>query len=276
MESKILFFFITFEFKPALYYLATFVFLSFPFLCFYWVVLMRDLTWGGEERRDIMVEPPVPHLSHPFVFYTKSQEGKGRDQTKHHIIRESSKVSSKKYNCEMKHQLVFFTWNFQRNFMLVNGKAQHELQVPWFFFHFSFVPNMFPSSTQWVPNMFPRFPMCSPRVFLIAPGFNPICYAESPPLFTYRAQPKGGGTPSFHRIFYFGAGSIVSIFFAMGQSNWLIAKHNNNKIKKLDSWGTPIKLAHKTTKRRALDWLATFFLREAKSCSKYKSQEEWP
>jgi hypothetical protein len=77
--------------------------------------------------------------------------------------------------------------------------------------------------------------MCSPRVFLIAPGFNPICYAESPPLFTYRAQPKGGGTPSFHRIFYFGAGSIVSIFFAMGQSNWLIAKHNNNKIKKLDS-----------------------------------------
>jgi hypothetical protein len=24
------------------------------------------------------------------------------------------------------------------------------------FFHFSFVPNMFPSSSQWVPNVFPK------------------------------------------------------------------------------------------------------------------------
>jgi hypothetical protein len=56
------------------------------------------------------------------------------------------------------------------------------------FFHFSFVPNKFPSSSQWVPI---RFPMCSPRVFPIAPRFNPICFAQSPPLLTYIGGPKG-------------------------------------------------------------------------------------
>jgi len=60
-----------------------------------------------------------------------------------------------------------------------------------FFFHFSFVPFMFPSSSHQAPNMFPKFPMCSPRVFLIAPGFNPICFARSPPLLTYIDGPKG-------------------------------------------------------------------------------------
>jgi hypothetical protein len=48
------------------------------------------------------------------------------------------------------------------------------------FFHFSFVP-----------NMFPRFPMCSPSVFPIAPHFNPTCFAQSPPLLTYIGGPKG-------------------------------------------------------------------------------------
>jgi hypothetical protein len=42
-----------------------------------------------------------------------------------------------------------------------------------------------------VLNMFPRFPMCSPRVFSIAPRFNPICFAQSPPLLTYIGGPKG-------------------------------------------------------------------------------------
>jgi hypothetical protein len=49
-------------------------------------------------------------------------------------------------------------------------RAQHALKVPQFFslsfgvgvgedsFHYSFVPNMFPSSSQWEPI---RFPMCS-------------------------------------------------------------------------------------------------------------------
>jgi hypothetical protein len=67
------------------------------------------------------------------------------------------------------------------------------------FFHFSFVPNMFPSSS-WVPNVF----LNSPRVFPIAPHFNPICFAQGPPLLTYIPRPKGIGIPSFHRIFYFG------------------------------------------------------------------------
>jgi hypothetical protein len=38
---------------------------------------------------------------------------------------------------------------------------------------------------------------------------------------------RGRDTPSFHRIFYVRRASIVSNFyfyFAMGQSNWLIAK----------------------------------------------------
>jgi hypothetical protein len=33
--------------------------------------------------------------------------------------------------------------------------------------------------------------MCSPRVFPIAPRFNPICFAQSPPLLTYITGPKG-------------------------------------------------------------------------------------
>jgi hypothetical protein len=41
---------------------------------------------------------------------------------------------------------------------------------------------MFPSSSQWVPT---KFPLCSSRVFPIAPCFNPICFAQSPPLLTY-------------------------------------------------------------------------------------------
>ncbi len=73
-----------------------------------------------------------------------------------------------------------------------------------FFFLFSFVPNMFPWSSHKIPNMFPRFPMCSPRVLSLTPHSYPICFAQSPPLLTYTGGPKGGGTPSFHRIFYFG------------------------------------------------------------------------
>jgi hypothetical protein len=41
-----------------------------------------------------------------------------------------------------------------------------------------------------VPNGFPicslSFQCFSPRVFPIAPRFNPICFAQSPPLLTYR------------------------------------------------------------------------------------------
>ncbi len=55
----------------------------------------------------------------------------------------------------------------------------------------SSVPNMFLSSSQWVPSKFLGFPMCSPKVFQLAPHFNPICFAQSPPLLTYIGEPKG-------------------------------------------------------------------------------------
>jgi hypothetical protein len=60
-----------------------------------------------------------------------------------------------------------------------------------FFFCSQHVPFKFPMGSHQVLNMFPRFPMCSPRVFLIAPHFNPICFAQSPPLLTYIGGPKG-------------------------------------------------------------------------------------
>jgi len=94
-----------------------------------------------------------------------------------------------------------------------------------FFFHYSFVPNMLPLCYFQVPNglplcyfqvpnMFPKFPMCSPRVIPIAPHFNPICFAQSPPLLTFIAGPKGEalqlsiescilGEPSEFQLFFF-------------------------------------------------------------------------
>jgi hypothetical protein len=91
-----------------------------------------------------------------------------------------------------------------------------------------------PLSSQWVNNMYTRCPMCSPRVFPIAPCFNPVCFAESPPLLTYIGGPKGealhlsiessilGSLHTFNFFFF---------FFVMGQSNWLITPKNKNKIK---------------------------------------------
>jgi len=67
---------------------------------------------------------------------------------------------------------------------ITNGRAQHALKMPWFFFFFP----LFPSCPFHVPN---GFAMCSPRVFPIAPHFNPICLAQSPPLLIYIAGPKG-------------------------------------------------------------------------------------
>jgi hypothetical protein len=86
-----------------------------------------------------------------------------------------------------------------------------------------------------VPNMFPRFPMCSPRVLPIAPRFNPLYFAQSPPLLTYIGEPKG---EALHLSMESSIlGSLHSFYFllVMGQSNWLIAK----KRKRLDLWGTP-------------------------------------
>ncbi len=64
-----------------------------------------------------------------------------------------------------------------------------------FFFSFflcsQHVPFKFPMGSHQILNMFPKFPMCSPRVFPIAPRFDPICFAQSPPLLTYIGGPKG-------------------------------------------------------------------------------------
>jgi hypothetical protein len=63
--------------------------------------------------------------------------------------------------------------------------------------------------SQNVPFKFPmgsiRFSICSPRVFTIAPRSNPICFAQSPPPSHLCRWAEGGGTPSFHRIFYLGS-----------------------------------------------------------------------
>jgi len=66
--------------------------------------------------------------------------------------------------------------------------------------------------------------MCSSRVFSIAPRFNPICFAQSPPLLTYIGGAKGKALllsiessilGRLHRFNFY--------FWVMGQSNWLIA-----------------------------------------------------
>ncbi len=72
------------------------------------------------------------------------------------------------------------------------------------------------------------FPMCSPRVFPIAPLFNPICYAQSPLL--YRGEPKG---EALHLSIESSIlGSLHSFnCFAMGQSNWPVAKKKRKEKK---------------------------------------------
>ncbi len=108
------------------------------------------------------------------------------------------------------------------------------------FFHFSLVPNMFPSSFHQVPNMFPRFP----SVFPIAPHFNPICFAQSPPLLTYIAGPKGMALHPSVESFYFGEPPQIQLPFAVGQSNPLVTDHsfwNNMRYlkKEKNTFGTP-------------------------------------
>ncbi len=95
------------------------------------------------------------------------------------------------------------------------------------FFHFSFVSNMFPSSCQWVPIRFPicsQGPPCVPNsTSLESHMFCP----KSSPSHLYRWA-KGGGNPSFHRIFYFGGASIVSTFFLQWPNQIGSVKKNKN------------------------------------------------
>jgi len=83
---------------------------------------------------------------------------------------------------------------------------------------------MFPSSSQWVPI---RFPMFSPRVFPVAPHFNPMGFAQSPPLLTYIGGPKGEALHLSIESSILGSLHSFNFFFAMGQSKWLIGKNKN-------------------------------------------------
>ncbi len=107
------------------------------------------------------------------------------------------------------------------------------------FFHFSFVPKMFPSSFQWVPT---RFPICSLGSQCCVPQrcsqqhltLIPYVLPKVLPLLTQIGWAKGEGTPSFHRIFYYGETAQSQISFVMSQPNWLIAKKIKNKKREKD------------------------------------------
>jgi hypothetical protein len=72
--------------------------------------------------------------------------------------------------------------------------------------------------------------MCSPRVFPIVPQFNPICFAQSPPLLTYLGGPKGEAVHLSIKSSILGSLHGFNFFFAMGQSNWLIAKEKEVRL----------------------------------------------
>jgi hypothetical protein len=101
-------------------------------------------------------------------------------------------------------------WFFSFKFWLGGG---------WGFFSFflcsQHAPIMFSMDSQQVLSIFHRYP--------IVAHFNPICFAQSPLLLTYIGEPKW---EALHLLFQ--GASIVSIFFVMGQTNWLIAEKNKS------------------------------------------------
>jgi hypothetical protein len=113
---------------------------------------------------------------------------------------------------------------WEEKFHAANEKAQHALKVPCFFL-LSFGAGRGRrgggGGSQQVPNVFP-----------IAPCFNSLRFAQSPPLLTYICGPRGG-TPSFHRIFYLGSVHSFNFSFCDGP-----IKFNQ---KKLDLWGAKLR-----------------------------------
>ncbi len=61
--------------------------------------------------------------------------------------------------------------------------------------------------------------MCSSRVFPIAPCFNPLCFAQSPPFLTYICAPKGRHSIFPQDVLLWGASIVSTFLFVMGQSN---------------------------------------------------------
>ncbi len=62
-----------------------------------------------------------------------------------------------------------------------------------FFLCSQHVPFKFPMGSDQVPNVFP-----------IVPCFNPICFAQSPPLLTYIGGPKGEALYLYIKSFVIG------------------------------------------------------------------------
>ncbi len=85
-----------------------------------------------------------------------------------------------------------------------------------FFLCSQHVPCKFWMGSHQILNMFPGFPMCSPRVFPIAPHFNPICFAQSPPLLTYIDGPKGETLHLSKESFNLGSLHSFNLFFCDG------------------------------------------------------------
>ncbi len=70
---------------------------------------------------------------------------------------------------------------------------------------------------------FPLFPTGSQCVsqglFPIAPCFNPLCFAQSPPLLTYICRPKGRPSIFLLDVLFWWASIVSTFLFVMGQWN---------------------------------------------------------
>jgi hypothetical protein len=98
-----------------------------------------------------------------------------------------------------------------------------------FFLCSQHVPFKFSMGSHQVLKMSLRFSMCSQRVFPIAPRFNPICFAQSPPLLTYIGGLKGEALHLSRESSIYGS-LILSTLFFICQSNWFIAKKKKKKV----------------------------------------------
>jgi hypothetical protein len=91
---------------------------------------------------------------------------------------------------------------------------------------FFFLP-LFPTCSFQVPI---RFPICSPRVSPTAPRFNPICFAQSPPLLTYIGGQKGEALHLSREFLFLGRLCSFNFFLQWGNQIGSLQK------KKKKSW----------------------------------------
>jgi len=113
-----------------------------------------------------------------------------------------------------------------RNFMQPMGRlSMHSKCLDFFAFKFGqgwggryfFIFPSFPICSLQVPNGFPSGSQYVPYVFPIAPCFNPIRFAQSPPLLTYVGGPKG---ETLHLCIEFSIlGSLHRFNFFLGRAN---------------------------------------------------------